>query len=521
MGVMVNPLHFLPGILVCTALPLCAAELSLATPFSDHMVLQRGKPVPVWGSADPGEKISVEFGGATHSVTADAEGAWKIALPAMEASTQPRILSVQSANAKERTVKIQDVLVGEVWLGSGQSNMAMTVGRAENPEQEIAKAQLPLIRVFTESSKANSVPQKKGNGSWVVCGPETVSGFSATLFFFGREIHEHLKVPVGLVNSSVGGTPIESWIPQEAQLQHPVLGETAKAASAGFKNYDVQAAKQSYQKTLEAWQKRVAAAKSAGKALPQKPKDPTDQHQRRGDLGGLFNGKIQPLIPYAIRGMLWYQGEANAHPGKGSFYQHQLPLLVTEWRKLWNEELPFAWVQLPNFTRGEDWCLVREAALKTLSLPKTGMAITIDVGDPKDIHPKNKQEVGRRLSLWALADVYGQKLPSSSGPLPLRHSISGSEFHVTFSHADQGLKAAESSVKGFVVAGADRIWKPATAKIAGDSIIASSPEVTTPVALRYSWAGLPDGNLKNGVGLPASPFRTDDWNSPELAESKP
>lgn len=509
------------GALLLLSTTLSAAELTLGTPFADHMVLQRGKTVPVWGWANPGEKISVEFAGSTQSGTAAPDGSWRVALPPMEPSAEPRILSVKSADSQERALKIQDVLVGEVWLGSGQSNMAMTVHGALNPDQEAANSNLPLIRVFTENSKASASPQKTGSGAWVVCSPETAPRFSATLYFFGREIHRQLQIPVGLINSSVGGTPIESWIPREAQLQHPSLAESSKATTAEFQGYDLKKAGESYQKMLAAWEERVKSAKAAGKPAPQKPKDPADQHRRRGDLGWLFNGKINPLVPYALRGMLWYQGEANAHPGKGALYAHQLPLLVTEWRKLWNEELPFAWVQLPNFDRGEDWCLVREAALKSLSLPKTGMAITIDIGNPKNIHPENKQEVGRRLSLWALADVYGQKLDSSSGPVPVRHSVQGSEFHVSFSHADQGLKSATPSVAGFLLAGADRVWKPAKAKIVGDSIVASSPEVPVPVALRYSWAGVPDGNLTNGVGLPASPFRTDTWPVAELAASKP
>ena len=239
------------------------------------------------------------------------------------------------------------------------------------------------------------------------------------------------------------------------------------------------------------------------------------QRNRRGGPGGLFNGKIAPLIPYALGGVVWYQGEANTRGGGGDDYSHQLPLLVTDWRSRWNDELPFAWVQLPNFVRpGEGWPRVREAMLKTLSLPRTGMAIAIDIGDPKNIHPKNKQEVGHRLALWALGDVYGRKVAATSGPLPAKHEVKGADVVVSFTHTNGGLAAKGGEVKGFVIAGEDRAWKPATARIEGDKVIVSSAEVKVPVAVRYAWEDNPECNLANGAGLPASPFRTDDW--PEL-----
>ena len=232
-------------------------------------------------------------------------------------------------------------------------------------------------------------------------------------------------------------------------------------------------------------------------------------HQQKGGVGGLFNGKIAPLIPYAIRGAIWYQGEANTHGFKAQFYQYQLPLLVSDWRTRWGSEFPFAWVQLPNFTADEGWCLVREAMLKSLKVPNTGMAVAIDIGEPKNIHPKNKQEVGRRLGMWALGAVYGKNVATSS-PLPAEHAASGHEMVVTFSHADGGLVAKGGALKGFVIAGADHQWKPAQARIEGNRVIVSSPDVPQPVAVRYAWADNPDCNLYTAAGLPASPFRTDD-----------
>jgi sialate O-acetylesterase len=349
--------------------------------------------------------------------------------------------------------------------------MAMRVSGAKNFPAEQSTAKLPLIRSFNEASQSSAKTQADSSGKWAVCSPETVGTFSATLYFFGRELHRELKVPVGIINSSVGGTPIESWI--AAEVKKP--------------------------------QKKKATATEA-----------------KNNTGGLFNGKIAPLIPFALRGVLWYQGEANTHPGKGALYQNQLTLLVTDWRKRWNDELPFAWVQLPNFNRpGEGWSLVREAMLKSLHLPKTGMAIAVDLGDAKDIHPKNKQEVGRRLSLWALGTVYQQKVPAISGPLPAGHEIKGDKIIVTFKHTDGGLAAKDGSLTGFLIAGADKQWKPAQAVIDGGKVIVSSPEVTKPAAVRYAWASVAVCNLFNGAGLPASPFRTDTWPVDDAAKANP
>ncbi len=517
-----NRAWMLAGCLLVSSIAARAANLELAAPFADHMVLQRDVAVPVWGWADPGEKITVEFAGQARTVEADGKGAWKALLDPMPACAEARVLVVRSGRAGRR-IEIADVLVGEVWLGSGQSNMAMGVSRAKDFEAEKAAASLPLIRMFTEGSRAAATPQEKGTGAWKVCAPETVGTYSATLYFFGRELHRELKVPVGLINSSVGGTPIESWIAADAQAGVPELKAAAEAAAKADAEFDVEAAKATHAKAVARWKTLAAKAKAEGKPAPRAPRDPVETRARKGNVGGLFNGKIAPLIPYAIRGAVWYQGEANSHPGKGALYRHQLPLLVTDWRARWGSEFPFAWVQLPNFERentGDNWLLVREAMLKTLRLPKTGMAITVDIGDPKDIHPKNKQEVGRRLSLWALGDVYGRKVPETSGPLPAGHEVRGAEVIVSFTHAG-GLKARDGDVKGFEVAGADRQWKPAAARIDGAKAVVSSPDVKEPVAVRYAWAMNPDCNLVNAAGLPASPFRTDDWEAPTVGAAAP
>jgi sialate O-acetylesterase len=494
--------------LILGSLSWARAEVALPAIFSDHMVLQRDARVPVWGTASAGEKVTVEFAGQKQSATAGADGRWKVAFANLKSNAAPQTLTVKASN----TLVIQDVLVGEVWLGSGQSNMAFTVNRADNFEAEAAAAKFPLIRHFKEESTSAKTAQTEPKGKWVLCAPETVGGFSAALYFFGRELHQTLNVPIGLVHSSVGGTPIESWIAPEAQHASPEL----KSFFAGVEKENAEstndAAMKRYDRALAKWQTDAKKAKAEKQKAPKKPLNPADVAARKADVGGLFNGKIAPLIPYAIRGMLWYQGEANSTPAKVGYYQYQLPLLIRDWRTRWGYEFPVAWAQLPNFKGpGRDWPMMREAMLKTLALPKTGMAITIDVGNPDNIHPTNKQAVGHRFALWALGEVYGQKVPATSGPLPAGHTVRGKEIVLGFKHANGGLVAKDGALTGFTIAGADRQWKPAQARIEGDKVVVSSSEVPAPVAARYAWENDPTCNLYNGAGLPASPFRTDDW----------
>lgn len=492
---------------------LARADVRLPAVLSDHMVLQRDKPVPVWGTAAAGERVTVEFAGQTATTTAGDDGRWQVRLTPLTASAEPRTLTVRGANE----LVLKDVLVGEVWLGSGQSNMAMAVRSARNFEQEQAAADLPRIRMFTERSGAAKEPQTQGSGAWAVCSSETVGAFSATAFFFGRELQRRLEVPVGLINSSVGGTPIESWISPEAQRSAESLKPYFAAIDAEIAAFDSVAAAEKHELALARWEEQVRRVKEQNarsdkqQPLPRKPQDPATLLERKTNVGGLFQGKIAPLVPYAIRGVIWYQGEANAAANKAPFYRHQLPLLVEDWRAKWGEELPFAWAQLPNFGgRGDGWCLVREAQLQTLRLPRTGMAIAIDIGEKSDIHPKNKQDVGLRLAAWALGDVYQQSVPDSSGPLPARAEFSQGSGRLSFTHAG-GLKPRDGELRGFEVAGEDQVFRPAKAKIDGQQVVVSSAEVARPVAARYSWRDDPDGNLVNGAGLPASPFRTDNW----------
>jgi sialate O-acetylesterase len=495
---------------VCLACSHASADVELPSIFSDHMVLLRADKVPVWGWAAPGEEVRVTFRGISAEAKAGADGKWATSLRGIDKLPQgpAEPMAVEGKNR----IEILDVLVGEVWLGSGQSNMAMKVNGVNNYDAEQAAADLPMIRMFLEESTFSDTPLEKPVGKWFVCSPETVGTFSATAFFFGRELHKRLGVPVGLVVSAVGGTAIESWTSPEAQKKSAELAPFADVVAklkAEMTNPETMAR---YEQQLANWKAAAEKARAEGGRPPRKPRDPKELAEKRFNAGGLFNGKIASLIPYAIRGVIWYQGENNAMPEKAPYYRHQLPVLIADWRGRWGSELPFAWVQLAGFSgEGKNWPTIREAMLQSLSVPKTGMAVTIDIGEEKNIHPKNKQDVGFRLAQWALGTVYAEKVPATSGPLPAGHEVRGKEIVVRFEHADGGLAFKGGEPKGFAVAGEDRKWVPATARIEGETLAISSPGVPRPVAARYAWANFIECNFTNGAGLPASPFRTDDW----------
>ena len=512
--------RFLTIVVAMTATPLAAATLELGTPFRDHMVLQRDKPVPVWGWADAGDDVAVEFAGQRKTVQANPDGTWMVRLDPLATNATPATLTVKSARSGG-PLTVADVLVGEVWLGSGQSNMKMMVKSSASFAQERAAADLPLVRMFIETSNAASEPQVRGAGKWHVCSPATVGDFSATLFFFGRELHRALGVPVGLVNSSWGGTPIQSWTDESAQRNAAALAPYVAGLDRDAAAFDREAARAKYEKALAAFPENERKAREAGKPAPRRPTDTVEQHDRNS-IGRLFNGKIAPLIPYALRGAVWYQGEGNTRGESAMFYRHQLPLLVTDWRGRWGDEFPFAWVQLPNYAPGSDgWMLVREAMLESLRLPKTGMAITVDIGEPTDIHPKNKQDVGRRLAAWALADVYGKPVSARSGPLPAGNEVRGAEIVCRFTEAE-GLRDRDGGeIDGFVIAGPERQWRTAKARIDGTSVVVSAADVPQPTAARYGWAANPKCDLVNAAGLPASPFRTDTWYINETPATPP
>lgn len=488
-----------------------SANVRLPSIFSDHAVLQQGVAVPVWGWADPGEEVTVSAAGQTRAVQAGADGAWRVALDALKPG-ETLTLTVKGKN----TLTVQDVLVGEVWLGSGQSNMAMTVNRCNDYTNEMAAARLPQLRMFTAERTVGVTPQSDVKGQWVICAPDTVGNFSATAYFFGRDLHRKLSVPVGLINASWGGTPVEAWTSAEALAAVPALKPVTDAwLERTAKPWDEARVMAAYEKQVAAWRENVKKAREAKKAQPRAPRRPVNPRLDPHHPSNLFNGMIAPLVPYAIKGTVWYQGESNANDLTAALYGLQLETLIQDWRKRWGSEFPFAWVQLPNYRASDrNWPLVREGMLRTLKLPNTGMATTMGIGETADIHPKNKQDVGRRLAFWALGKVYGQTVASISGPLFARAEVKGSEVVCSFTHADQGLVAKGGELTGFVIAGADQKWMPAQAKIAGSTVIVSSPDLKAPAAVRYAWAADPACNLFNGAGLPASPFRTDTFDIP-------
>lgn len=503
----------LPLLLACAWLAggntAARAEVKLHALFSDHMVVQADMPVAIWGKAAPEEEVTVSLAGQSATTKADTKGKWRVTLPKLAATAEPQTLHVKGTNE----LTVHDVLIGEVWLGSGQSNMAMRVSSSLNFADEKKTASLPQIRMFNVATVSATSPEEDLQGSWIVCTPDTVGNLSATAFFFGRELHQKLKVPVGLINSSVGGTRIEAWISAEAQMSSPALKEFIQQNDAVRAAFDPVAEKAKFEAAMARFERGVQNAKAENRPLPtRKPRDPIATHDRATVLGNLFNGKIAPLIPFSLRGIVWYQGESNASPQLARFYEAQLPLLIQDWRTRWGRpDLPFGFVQLPNIQRSPSWVELREAQDKTLKVPHTGMAVTLDVGDVRDVHPKNKQAVGHRLAAWAFGEVYKVDGTAPSGPRLSGYQVQDGKVILSFSHLHGGLRAKGGQLDGFLIAGADRKWRAATASIEKDKVVVAHPEIPEPVAVRYAWTDNPTATLYNVAGLPAGPFRTDDW----------
>ena len=498
---------------------LAQADVKMPAVFGSGMVLQREATVPVWGWADPGEKVTVSFAGQTAEATASQSGEWKAELKAMPANAAGQTMKVQGKNA----LSLDDVLVGEVWVCSGQSNMEMGIGNCNVPE-EIAKANHPTIRLFLVEKNTSTTPLKDLGkpAAWAPCSPESIikggwNGFSAAAYFFGREIQQKLNVPVGLIGTYWGGTPAQAWTSQPALAKDARLQVYLANMKKSEENYPV--AKQRFQAQLAAWKKAGAKGKA-----PRAPQDPVKGPNRPANL---YNAMINPLVPYAIRGAIWYQGESNASPYEAGLYHRLFSTMIRDWRAKWGQgDFPFLFVQLANFMKRADapgdsnWARLRESQLKTLGLKNTGMAVIIDIGDANDIHPKDKLNVGKRLALAGLKVAYGQELVYS-GPIFAKMKAEGGKAVLSFKNVGGGLvsKSGES-LKGFAVAGADKKFVWADAKIVGDAVEVSSPAVKAPVAVRYAWADNPEVSLYNKEGLPASPFRTDAWPL-EWAQPKP
>ncbi len=470
---------------------------------ADHMVVQRDRPVHVWGKADPSEQVRVSFREHQVTGTADTLGRWSVYLPPGDAGG-PFTLSIQGKNRIELT----DILVGDLWLASGQSNMEFPMENnppwtdgVRNYQKEIAAANYRKLRLFIVKENTSNYPldDLAAKSAWTSCTPESVAGFSAVAYFFGRELLEREKVPIGLIESSVGGTPAEAWTSLSALTSDPTLMPVFAARS---KMMDSQTSIELQKKSEVA---AMEQAKTQGRTPIQPPwrPDPTTW-----EPAVLFNAMIAPLAPLPLRGVIWYQGESNTDPERAPIYAHLFKTMIEDWRERWAQgNFPFLYVQIANYTSTDEWPEVREAQRKTLALANTGMVVTIDIGEASKIHPTDKQDAGHRLALWARSLSYSEQV-EDSGPL-FRQAVSeGSAMRIWFDHANSSLVAKGGALRGFEVAGPDHKFVAATAAIAGTghSVLVSSSSVPKPVYVRYGWAAAPDCNLYNGDALPASPF---------------
>jgi len=505
------------------------AEVRLPRVFSDHMVLQQGQPVVVWGWAAPGESIEVQLGGNSARAVANDRGEWKVTLPKMAAGG-PHGLQVKGSSS----VKFEDVLVGEVWLCSGQSNMEMGINAVRNGKAEAAAADYPRIRLLMVPNKWTPEPRADIEpAAWKVCTPQTIveggwNGFSAVGFLFGRELHQKLGVPVGLIDATWGGTVVQSWTPPEGFGEVPALqAEYERVLLGDPRSSSHQARLEEFLKETERWLGAAREAKEKRALVPPMPVYPAEllppgnlQHAT-----ALYNGMIHPLAPFGIRGAIWYQGESNLDDG--ARYADRMKALVAGWRKVWGQgEFPFFFVQIAPYNYGGEaermgpfWEAQARAAAE---IPNAGLAVINDIGDLKDIHPANKHDVAHRLALLALAKTYGQQDVVWSGPTFKSLSLEGDKLRVSFDHAEGGLVSRDGKpLTWFEIIDAEEGgFVPATAQMEGSIVVLSAPEVKRPVAVRFAWNMLAEPNLANRAGLPAGAFRAGDIPQRDLLALK-
>lgn len=491
-----------------TGASVAAAALQLASPFTDHMVLQRELPVPVWGTAEPEVEVTVAFAGQQKSARSDAKGEWRVTLEPLPASAESRVLVVTASNreSKIETQKLADVLVGEVWLASGQSNMVFTLSKSRyrwagvvNEAEEIAAANYPLIRMFTADEQKAYTPQARVGGQWQVCTPANAPAWSAVGYFFARALQRELNVPVGIVTVAYGASTAHAWIRREAMLDDPEF----KAVLDRF-DEQVKGHVPPTEAEIEDWKRAVELAKAEQRRAPARPGEDPVKNQRNPAV--MFNGMLAPIVPYAIRGVLWYQGESITAPRE--LFPRWNERLITDWRKLWGRELPFYFAQLASLDNNSNSPQVRAWQAEALKIPGTAMAVTIDLGEKKDVHPHNKAPLGERFARMALAKVYDRP-QEFSGPVFLRSEKELGALRLHFAHVGGGLVAKDGALKTFEVAGADGVFVAADATIEGESVVVRSAAVAEPVAVRYAWANWPEGaNFFNAAGFPAAPFHT-------------
>ncbi|MFA6294035.1 MAG: sialate O-acetylesterase [Victivallales bacterium] len=538
---------FCCGLLFLTAVQV-HAKVKMPAIFGDHMVLQQDGVLPVWGWADPGEKVKVTLGDRHANAVAAADGKWRVELPSVKGDVAPLMMRVEG---ESNVLEFSDVLVGDVWICSGQSNMGIPLRYAHNAATELPKAVDPQLRFFLVPQMCSADPQEDTAGRWELCTKETAGGFSAVGYFFARELRRELKRPIGMIGSYWGGTPAQTWTSMVALEKAPAFTKYVDDYQRALKIHkkvianpqltaDYEAKMKKWDEDYRAMRSQYNAALAAGqKVEPPKPDspppiqpDPTavpnPANARPGTPSIAFNGMIAPLIPYAIKGVIWYQGEGNAYVSSAFEYRTLLPRLIEDWRGHWRQgDFPFIIVQLPNFIVSENslqnWPMLRESQLRTLSLPNTGMAVTIDIGNPNDVHPKGKLDVGLRLALVARKVAYGQDIVFS-GPIYDAMKVDGKKIRLSFKNVGGGLAMGvppwtwdgktpvkPEKLKGFSISGSDQKWFDAEADIEGGEVVVHSETVPVPVAVRYAWASNPSCNLYNKEGLPASPFRTDDW----------
>jgi len=495
-----------------------AADFRLSGVFGDHMVLQREKPVPVWGWATPGGQVTVQFAGQTKSAAANAAGKWEVRLDPMPASAKPRILVAESAATKQHR-RLTDILVGDVFLLAGQSNMTWWLSGSTGGDEAVKRADYPWLRRFDVGWQCTDKPaiDVSRGAKWQVCTPEVVGRFSGVGFFFAEALHAAHDVPVGLVQTAIAATWGENWISRAAMDADPEFRYSLDKYEAALAKLPEE--QKRWQTEKAEHDKQVAEAKAAGKNPPRPsyfvkngPMGP--KHTRRPNA--LYNGRVAPLMPFALRGVIWYQGEGNTQVKLAEHYHKLLTTLVQSWRAGFAQgDVPFFIVQLPRYSYDDpwhSWPLVREAQMRVaLEQPNCGFVSLIDQGEPRDVHPKNKRPVGDRLARLARSVVYREDL-IPTGPVLDRHEIKDESVLLHFRHVGQGLQARDGALRTFTICGDGNVFRPATAEITGkDTIRVTSPDVPNPVAVRYAWEPFPDCNLFNSEGLPASPFRTDDF----------
>lgn len=486
---------FYCGCLTCTG-------VSPAPLFQSHGVLQHGKPVPIWGSASPLEVITVTFSDQSRTTTADQSGHWQVWLSPMDAASEGRDLII----AGTECVILSDVVVGEVWVAAGQSNMAWRLKDTTGASIDIPAAHEPLVREFKITRTIAESPQSFVEGNWSPATSFNVSTFGAISYYFALDVHRTLKIPIGIINCSYGGSRIEAWLDHDTLSSDPKLAETFSEWDQALQDYPQ--ARKIYELELQKWETGRLNAASAGMEFTQRtPRIPWGPGHF-ATPSGLYHGMLHPVLPYATRGILWYQGESNAHAPEA--YRIQFPALIRSWREAFGQgDIPFYWVQLASFgsPTGTNWAELRDAQSSALDLPQTGQAISIDLGTPSDIHPRNKRDVGRRLARLALNRTYGISM-MDGGPVPVSATLVDGEVVISF-HPENGdpVSLYSTDVLGLEVAGSDKVYREASAHVSGNRVIVNPGEVQTPAFVRYAWRNAPRFGLFNEQGLPTPPFK--------------